>query len=140
MSTFLTGKEQRALPIYNEKNGLQPPPLSARSRWGTAKLGLALLLSSPFVWLSARHFSGHLDVVAPTGRYNAKGICSQEDPLTPSKHAKLIHELDTLYSTKEFKERAADLLSGAVQIQYLQYSCSLRLLGVISYLFVNSGR
>lgn len=112
MSALSIGKEQHALPIYDEKK-LRVAP---HAGWGAAKLGLVLLLSSLLVWLSTKHIGGHLEVSPLTGRFKAGEVCPQQDPLTPSKHADLIRELDVLYSTGEFKEWAVELLSGAVKI------------------------
>jgi hypothetical protein len=116
MSAFSKNKGKHTLPTHEEKGTSQASSLHFRDRWNAARLGWAVLLSSLFVWVSAKHLGGYLNAPPLTGRHSAEDICPQQEPLSPSSHAALIRELDALYSTEEFKEQAIDFLSGAVQI------------------------
>lgn len=47
-------------------------------------------------------------------------LCPQSDILIPSKHADIWNQLvNNKFTTDEFKKKAVDLLSGAVQVKYV---------------------
>lgn len=50
---------------------------------------------------------------------SSAGVCTQVEAITPSANAELLRELETEFTTKEFKLKAYESLGGAIRIPYV---------------------
>ena len=99
--------------------GVNPPPLTSYSR--TTKV---LVLSLSLVTLSIWSFSSRLPPLRLHGtslttlsQLAPSDLCAQATAITPKKHVLIWESLLKEATTEEYKEKAVEWLSGAIQIE-----------------------
>ncbi|KDQ15508.1 hypothetical protein BOTBODRAFT_54770 [Botryobasidium botryosum FD-172 SS1] len=111
--------DELLLPTHDTHKLLPPPHASKQLR--TRPSTFSRLLAIGFIaslYFVPRLIRGRTVDTGPTAR---EDICVQEDPLTPQSHSALAGSLGERYDSPEFKQRAVEWLSGAVQIPTESY-------------------
>ena len=103
--------------IIVEKHGLLPLATQQAKPWTWGHFKFAskiVLLALCLIPVADMSLNMYRDYLAPEP--NIAHLCPQPPALTPSVHADLWQELGQTYETKEFVDRAANWLGGAIRI------------------------